>query len=174
MSESFLGEIRMFGGNFAPRDWAICNGQLLNVNDNQALFSLLGTMYGGDGRATFGVPDYRGRIPLGFGQGPGLTNRSQGARFGEPSVTLVESTMPVHTHPMQGSANTANTTLPGGHILAEVDGVFYEPQQAGDKLQDFPDNVVGSTGGGLAHENHMATLCINYIISLKGTYPSRS
>ena len=179
MSESFLGEIRIFAGSYAPVNWAICDGQLLGVAQNQALFSLLGTLYGGDGHTSFGLPDFRGRIPLHFGSGPPiagppLTNRPLGSQAGEPTVVLTDAEMPNHNHPMQGSTNTANLTTPSTTVLAKVDGVFYEPETEGDKLQDFPDDTVGNTGKGLEHQNHMATLSVNYIISLKGTYPPRS
>ncbi|HZD04287.1 MAG TPA: tail fiber protein, partial [Longimicrobiales bacterium] len=118
MSEPFVGEIRMFAGNFAPRGWAFCDGQLLAVSQNDALFSLLGTIYGGDGRTTFGLPDCRGRIPLHAGSGPGLTPRALGSKGGAGKVTLTVNQLPSHTHPLQGSTDNGLDPNPGGNLLA--------------------------------------------------------
>ena len=113
MSEPFVGEIRMFGFGFAPQGWAPCNGQLLPINQNQALFSLLGTTYGGDGEATFALPDLRSRVPVGQGQGPGLSAYAEGQAGGAETVTLTATQMPGHTHPVRASSSAAGSTSPG-------------------------------------------------------------
>ena len=172
MSEPFVGEIRMFAGNFAPRGWAFCDGQLLAVSQNDALFSLLGTMYGGDGRTTFGLPDMRGRIPLHAGSGPGLSPRQLGSKAGAENVTLTVNQMPSHGHPLQAGNRPANSRDPGGKGLAA--------SQSGDvytsDLSAVPLNsgAVSSVGGSQSHTNLMPFLCVNFIIALFGIYPSRT
>ena len=173
MTEPFVGEIRIFAGNFAPRGWAFCDGQLLAVSQNEALFSLVGTIYGGDGRTTYGIPDLRGRTPMHRGQGPGLSNRKQGAALGTERVTLVESQMPSHTHSFGASTDAATQTSPGGNVFAagSTEAHFYIPAPENPKsLMGAP---VGNTGGSQSHNNLMPALCLNFIISLFGTYPSR-
>jgi len=156
MSEPFTGEIRMFAGNFAPRGWAFCDGQLLAISQNDALFSLLGTIYGGDGRTTFGLPDMRGRIPVHAGQGPGLSQRRVGAKGGAENVTLTVNQIPSHNHPVRASANESLQTSPIGRVLGVED---VEP------LYHTVEN--------LQHTNLQPFLCINFIIALFGIYPSR-
>ena len=146
MSEPFVGEIRMFAGNFAPRGWAFCDGQLLAVSQNDALFSLLGTIYGGDGRTTFGLPDLRGRIPIHMGHGPGLSERRLGAKGGEEKVTLTVNQLPSH-----GADSYINDT----------------------PIQSMASSSVTHTGGSRSHTNLMPFLCIHFIIALVGIYPSR-
>ncbi|MEM7302675.1 MAG: tail fiber protein [Pseudomonadota bacterium] len=173
MSEPFVGEIRMFAGNFAPRGWALCDGQLLAVSQNDALFSLLGTIYGGDGRTTFGLPDMRGRIPMHMGQGPGLSNRRLGAKGGRETVTLLDTQLPVHTHPAQGTTDNGNLPSPGGNRLAS--NTVLEPYSASESI-DTPmaASAVSSTGGSGSHDNVMPFICIHFIIALFGIYPSRT
>lgn len=172
MSEPFVGEIRMFAGNFAPRGWAFCDGQLLAVSQNDALFSLLGTIYGGDGRTTFGLPDLRGRIPLHAGTGPGLSPRRLGAKGGAEEVTLTVNQMPSHNHePFRASGDRGNEANPGGNVLAE------SPQIA-LYLEDPPSvsldsGVITHVGGSRSHTNLMPYLCVHFIIALVGIYPSR-
>ena len=171
MSEPFVGEIRMFAGNFSPRGWAYCDGQLLAVSQNDALFSLLGTIYGGDGRTTFGLPDMRGRIPIHAGTGPGLSNRSLGAKGGAESVVLTESQLPSHSHAMQASTDPANSGYPAGLVVANTDPLpIYNTEPA-----DMPVTgaETGAAGGSQNHTNIMPFLCINFIIALFGIYPSR-
>jgi len=120
MSDPFVGEIRMFAGNFAPRGWALCDGQLIAVSQNDALFSLLGTIYGGDGRTTFGLPDMRGRIPVNRGSGPGLTPRNIGSRTGDERVTLTTPELASHNHRFQASTNTADTGYPAANVVADT------------------------------------------------------
>lgn len=180
MSTPFIGEIRMFGGNFAPRDWAFCNGQLLSIAEYDPLFALIGTTYGGDGQVTFAVPDLRGRIPLGQGSGPGLTPRVLGEAAGVETVTLMESQMPSHSH----SANVVSVTgnLPGPAINAlpaalASPGVFYAvPSNVAPQPHTVAMNPasVNPTGGHQPHDNIMPSLCVSFIISLAGVFPSRN
>ena len=172
MSEPFVGEVRMFAGNFAPRGWAFCDGQLLAVSQNDALFSLLGTIYGGDGRTTFGLPDLRGRIPIHAGSGPGLSPRRLGAKAGTEAVTLTVNQLPSHSHRLSGSSSLANESRPEGNVLGS------------DLVQDLyrggsipPGNMnsqaITSVGGSRSHTNLQPFLCIHFIIALFGIYPSR-
>ncbi len=171
MSEPFVGEIRMFAGNFAPRGWAFCDGQLLAVSQNDALFSLLGTIYGGDGRTTFGLPDLRGRIPIHAGTGPGLSPRRLGAKAGAEKVTLTVNQLPSHTHPFQASTDLAQSPDPGGNVVSQstlVDLYIIEPPSAA-----MAASSITNVGGSRDHTNLMPFLCINFIIALVGIYPSR-
>ncbi len=172
MSEPFVGEIRMFAGNFAPRGWAFCEGQLIAVSQNEALFSLLGTIYGGDGRTTFGLPDMRGRIPLHQGTGPGLSNRRLGAKSGQEQVTLTSNQLPSHTHTINGSSADANVNAPAGMVPSKA--LTVSLYSTADPAADFAASAVGNAGGSQAHSNLMPTLCVNFIIALFGIYPSRS
>jgi microcystin-dependent protein len=173
MSEPFVGEIRMFGGSFAPRSWALCDGQLLAVNQNDALFSLLGTTYGGDGRTTFGLPDLRGRIPLHAGSGPGLTPRSLGSRSGTESNTLNANQLPAHNHIFNGTTNPAGDTSPAGNLPGTAAGSnLYNNASA--NLVAMDADMVATNGGGGSHNNVMPFLCVNFIIALFGIYPSRN
>lgn len=171
MSEPFVGEIRMFAGNFAPRGWAFCDGQLLAVSQNDALFSLLGTIYGGDGRTTFGLPDMRGRLPIHAGTGPGLSPRRLGAKGGEEKVTLTVNQMPSHTHPLQASRDPATNPNPEGNTVGEVlTGDPFIEDQAFDPMAS---TSITNVGGSRSHTNLMPFLCVHFIISLVGIYPSR-
>lgn len=148
MSDPFVGEIRMFAGDYAPEGWALCNGQLLSVSQYQTLFALLGTTYGGDGSSTFALPDMRGRLPVHFGQGTGLTPRTLGASGGSETVALSTAQMPSHGHTMQASADPASTTDPSGNVLAKVTGTFYELAASANNLKAMADQAVGAVGGG--------------------------
>jgi microcystin-dependent protein len=172
MSDPFVGEIRMFAGTFAPRSWALCDGQLLSVSQNDALFSLLGTIYGGDGRTTFGLPDLRGRIPIHAGSGPGLTPRTLGAKSGGENATVSVNELPTHTHPFKGTNQFADTSNPSGNTVAKsttVDAYINENPSV-----NLSGNAVTSEGGSQNHTNLMPFLCINFIIALFGIYPSRN
>ena len=176
MSEPFVGEIKMFAGNFAPLGYAFCDGQLLAVSQNDALFSLFGTIYGGDGSTTFGLPDLRGRIPLHQGQGPGLSTRPLGSKSGEENVTLTLNQIPSHTHTGLASSNPATSASLNGNVLArgvDADDMFYA-DSAGASPGALVNGMVGNTGGSQPHGNMMPTLCINFIVALVGIYPSRS
>lgn len=174
MSNPFIGEIRMFGGNFAPRGWALCDGQLLAISQNQALFSLFGTLYGGDGRTTFGLPELRGRVPLHQGQGPGLSNRSIGQRLGAENATVSANELPAHSHELQGSNNFGGDTSPANNLPGTGSGInLYsnDPAAVGVTMQG---NAITATGGGQTHANVMPFQCVNFIVSLVGVYPSRN
>ncbi len=172
MSEPYTGEIRMFGGNFAPVKWAICMGQLLNITNYQALYSLLGSAYGGDGRVSFGLPDMRGRIPVHAGNGPGLTPRSIGQLYGTESVQLEESTIPNHTHSIQVSDSAASATTASNRVLARQ--YMYEDPPGSIAQSPLAAGTIGNEGENQAHENRMPFLSIQFIICLEGLYPQRS
>lgn len=171
MSEPFVGEIRMFAGNFAPRGWAFCDGQLLAVSQNDALFSLLGTIYGGDGRTTFGLPDLRGRIPIHAGHGPGLSERRLGAKGGEEKVTLTVNQLPSHGHPFQASQDLAGDSAPADHVPGQSPSIDLYLEDA--PVVQLNSAAITNTGGSRSHTNLMPFLCIHFIIALVGIYPSR-
>lgn len=172
MSEPFIGEIRMFAGTFAPRNWAFCDGQLLAISQNDALFSLLGTIYGGDGRTTFGLPDMRGRVPVQFGQGPGLSNRTLGARFGEEQVDLTVDQIPPHSHQLSAASTGGTADTAAGNVQASSASVRAYRADTPPSVQLATSTIVES-GGGAPHSNLMPSLCVNFIIALFGIYPSR-
>lgn len=171
MSEPYVGEIKMFAGGFAPRGWALCDGQLLSVSQNDALFSLLGTIYGGDGRTTFGLPELRGRVPIHWGTGPGLTPRRLGEKAGLENVTLTVNQIPSHTHAMAASTEAARTRSAEGLVPAEASGDVYSTDLSAVNMST---QMVTNTGGGQSHTNLMPFLCVNFIVALFGVYPSRS
>lgn len=164
----------MFAGSFAPRGWAFCDGQLLAVSQNDALFSLLGTIYGGDGRTTFGIPDLRGRIPIHAGHGPGLSERRLGAKGGEEQVTLTVDQLPSHSHPMTATTGAATGRDPLGP-QAELAPATAGGDGYARQFQAVPMSpaAVGNTGGSQSHTNLMPFLCVHFIIALFGIYPSR-
>ena len=180
--EPFLGEIRAFGFNFAPRGWAKWEGQLLPISQNSALFSLLGTMYGGDGRTTFALPDLRGRVAMGCGNGPGLTNRNIGQKLGQETHTLNVNEIPSHNHALTGevklpiSADDADSDDPSGTFRAVTGDDLYGSSASPGEFGGAMSNTlqVGNTGGGQAHNNIQPCLVINYCIALQGLYPSRN
>ncbi|WP_299493328.1 tail fiber protein [Acaryochloris sp. IP29b_bin.137] len=173
MTEPYIGEIRMFGGNFAPVNWAFCDGSLLAVNQYDALFSLLGTIYGGDGRTTFGLPDLRGRIPLHYGSGVGLTTRNLGSKGGAESVTLTTAQLPSHNHGnLQGTTSTSVGTTPSGRVPGT--NTSLTPYATSGPDQVLNSGSVSLVGGSSSHSNLMPTLAINFIIALSGIYPSRN
>lgn len=172
MSDPFIGEIRMFAGNFNPRGWAFCAGQLLAIDQNSALFSSLGTTYGGDGRTTFGLPDMRGRIPIHTGSGPGLTPRIMGAKGGAETETLTVNHLPPHHHIWQGYSGAAEGQTPIDASVAAPATDLYDTD--GGSLDNMRAGMVGATGGSQPHANLMPTLCVNFIIALVGVFPSRN
>jgi len=175
MADPFIGEIRMFGGSYPPRDWALCDGQQLMIAQNQTLFSLLGNRYGGDGRSTFVLPDLRGRLPMHYGAGPGLQPRPLGARFGTERVTLSINQIPSHSHNLMASSQEAVGDVPVGNTLATPTVPAYGPKSAtSTKNVTLANSAVSETGNGAPHTNLMPSLCINFIIALQGTYPSRN
>ncbi|ARV13484.1 phage tail protein [Gilvibacter sp. SZ-19] len=185
MMDPFIGEIIMFGGNFAPRGWALCEGQLLSISQNTALFSILGTTYGGDGRTTFGLPDLRGRAPIGAGNGPGLTPRPLGQKTGAETTLLQASNLPPHNHTASlnvsgsdatQSAATANATIATPGTLSGR--TFTATQGFNGASPDVTLNAssvqTGNTGGGQPANNMQPVQVVNYIIALQGVYPSRN
>ena len=170
MSEPFIAEIRIFAGNFAPRGWAFCNGQLLPVAQNTALFSLIGTTYGGDGRSTTALPNMQGRAPMHPGRGPGLTSRRLGQKFGTEMIQLTEAQMPNHTHQLIATDEDALNTSPQGNFLGN--GVQAYTSTISN-LVAMADNSLPAAGGSQAHNNLQPFLTLNFIIALQGLYPSR-
>ena len=168
MAEPFLSEIRIMSFGFAPKGWALCNGQLLPINQNQALFSLLGTTYGGDGRVNFGLPDLRGRTPVSFGNGI-----SQGQRGGEDSHTLIIDEVPAHTHQLSAIAATANQGKPNGHLLATTASALTIYTTPSNLAPVHPASI-GNTGGSQPHANQQPFLVMNWVIALTGIFPSQS
>lgn len=169
MAQPYVGEIRIFAGNFAPAGWMFCEGQLLPISEFETLFNLIGTTYGGDGQSTFALPDLRGRLPL--HQGNGLTLAETG---GVEEVTLTANQTPVHTHALLSSTAIAQRTSPGGSVLSQPTGpaIYREDVPTGSAF--LASQTVGPTGGSQAHTNFMPYLCLDFIISLFGIYPSQN
>ena len=166
MAEPFLSEIRIFSFNFAPKGWALCNGQLLPINQNQALFSLLGTTFGGDGRVNFALPDLRSQVPIHVGSGHTL-----GEKGGEPAHTLSISEIPTHTHVLEGSNTDGSQLIPAGNLLARSPTQLYTPAA---NLAAMNAASVANTGGSQAHLNMEPFLVLNFSIALQGIFPSPS
>ena len=171
MSEPFIAEVKIFAGTFAPRGWAYCDGQLLPISQNTALFSLVGTIYGGDGRSTFGLPDLQGRAAMHPGNGPGLTNRRLGQKGGSTDVPLAQDQMPAHSHATLASDQMANASDPVNRRFADT-GTHRRYGPATD-LEDLNALVVDNTGSSEGHNNMQPFLTLGFIIALVGTYPSR-
>jgi microcystin-dependent protein len=168
MADPFVGEIRMFGGNFAPQGWALCNGQIIQIDQNEALFSLIGTTYGGDGQQTFALPNLQGRLPQ--HQGPGFV---LGQAAGEEQVTLTVGQLPVHSHGFVATTNDGTAASPPGNVpAATTQGNAYLQAAATTALAD--GSIGPDPGGGQPHTNMQPYLCISFIISLFGIYPSQS
>jgi microcystin-dependent protein len=175
MTDPFLAEIRAFAGNYAPSGWALCNGQLMPISQNTALFSLLGTTYGGDGRVTFGLPDLTGSAPMQQGQGPGLSPRYLGESGGSPTVSLQASEMPTHTHIPMAVAATGNTGSPIGATWAQATygkGTSRAYSTAVPNVAMSPQSSLPA-GGGQPHNNMPPYLCLSFIIALQGIFPQR-
>jgi microcystin-dependent protein len=171
MAEPFLSEIRMFSFGFAPRGWALCNGQLLPINQNQALFALLGTTFGGNGTTNFALPDLRGRVPIHEGQGAGLSARSLGERVGNEAVTLVAAQMPQHAHAQAARAVAADALNPASALPAQAQSPIW---RAGAPTPVATGVVSTTTGGSQPHPNMMPFLAINFGIALQGIFPSQT
>jgi microcystin-dependent protein len=165
MSQPYVGEIRMFGGNFAPTGWAFCNGQLLAISQNETLFNLIGTTYGGDGQTTFALPNLQSRVPM--HQGNGFVLAQTG---GVETVALSISQIPLHTHPAQATSGGGTSNNPASNVWANWTGSQYSDQGAGSAMNA---GVIGSIGNGLPHDNMMPYLAVNFIISLFGVFPSQ-
>jgi microcystin-dependent protein len=172
MSDFFLGTIRLVGFNFAPVGWALCEGQTLSIAQNAALFSLLGTFFGGDGVQTFNLPDLRSRVALGQGQGPGLSNYLQGQTGGAESITLTAGQAPAHSHTLMAATNVT-TPNPGPGFALGTPATAVQMYGAASPTALAP-NSIGTFGGGAAHENRQPFLALNYIIALAGIFPSQN
>lgn len=173
MSEPFVGEIKPFGFNFAPRGWAFCDGQLLAVSQNDALFSLIGTIYGGDGKTTFGLPNLRGRIPVHAGTGPGLSPYRLGQKGGVSTVTLTVNQMPSHAHDVNCDNDFAQEHPTPANNFMSTDGVDRLYKENPTNLTTMNSQFVAQAGGSRSHNNMQPYLAINYCIALFGIYPSR-
>ena len=169
MADPFVAEIRMFGFNFAPTGWAQCNGQLLPISQNTALFSLLGTTYGGDGKSTFALPDLQGSVPLHPGQGQGLSLYDLGQQGGSEFITLLESEMPAHTHTASCSEEQANENNPGGNAPAAGSAIYATPAA----VTQMAPQTLTPAGGSLPHNNLMPYLVVNFCIAMQGVFPAR-
>lgn len=176
--DQYLGEIRMFAGNFAPYGWALCNGQLLAISQNTALFSILGTTYGGNGTSTFGLPNLQGTVPIQQGQGRGLTNYVLGEIGGTPNYTLLSTEMPMHNHTIQALTTSGDQPNPSGMVLAnsttpDLTGVpvYVNNAVPNTSLNAMAISIAGST---LPHNNMQPYLCVTYIIALQGVFPTRN
>jgi microcystin-dependent protein len=167
MTEPFIGQLLLVGFNFAPRGYALCNGQLLSIAQNTALFSLLGTTYGGNGQTTFGLPDLRGRVSLHQGQGPGLSSQTIGEVAGVETVTLTTNQIPQHSHQTLANAGLGSTAKPAGAVAAQ--GGSYSPTSDGTRLADS-----ATAGGNQPHSVMQPYLVLNWVIALQGLFPSRS
>jgi len=174
MSNPFIAEIKMFAGGFAPRSYAFCNGQILSIAQNTALFSLLRTTYGGNGTTTFGLPDLRGRGAIQQGQGPGLTQYRLGQQAGTETVTLTTAQLPQHSHTPQASSTAGNSANPSGNTwVASVGGRTPPPLYSNTAPNTLMNaTALAAAGGGQPHENRQPYLAINYIIALQGIFPS--
>ncbi len=182
--DGYMGEVKMFGGNYPPKNWMYCEGQELSVNTYASLFSIIGLTYGGDGRVNFALPDLRGRTPIGYGQGPQLHNRTPGEALGAERIRLAAENMPAHSHGVAGVAGTmtcnndAGTTLePDGKTLGRGGTNRFNEETPGGLMETANVKVSGtsdSTGSGYSHENMQPWLCTRYIICVSGLYPPRS
>lgn len=167
MSEPFLSEIKIVSFNFPPKGWALCNGQLLPINQNQALFSLLGTTYGGNGQTNFALPNLRGRVPIHMNG-----SHTLGEAAGSTSVTINQQQMPQHVHLLSGTSTTGNALIPAANLLAATPNQLYHPPD--NSLQAMSPTAVSSVGGSQPHNNMMPYLVLNFIIALQGIFPSRN
>lgn len=175
MADQFVAEIRIFAGNFAPLGWALCNGQLMPISQNTALFSLLGTNYGGDGRSTFALPNLQGSAPMFWGQGPGLSLRDIGEIGGEQNVTLLQTEMPAHSHTAKGSSTGGTQSAPTNALWASsAIGRTPPPLYASSSNVQMNAFATSIAGGNLPHNNMSPYLCLTFIIALQGIFPPRS
>ncbi|WP_404366784.1 phage tail protein [Sphingomonas sp. MMS24-J45] len=179
MSQNFVGEIRMFGGNFAPRDWMFCNGQLLSIAQYQTLYVLIGTTYGGDGITTFALPDLRSRLAIGEGSGPGLTPRQIGQSGGTENVTLTQAQIPSHNHMVIATTVSGNLTGPSNTAVLAAPGgtgssLYVVPGATPVTTVPLDPTSVGTAGQSQQHSNLMPSVCVSFIIALNGIFPSRN
>jgi microcystin-dependent protein len=173
MPEPYVGEIRMFGGNFAPAGWMFCDGATLAISDYDVLFQLIGTTYGGDGQSTFNLPNLQSRVPIHMGSGPGGTTYQIGELAGTEQETLTVQQIPVHTHALTATTTLGNTITPGGKVLAQTIASI-TPYAEDVATVNMNVSAIGPAGGSQPHENVQPFLCINFIISLFGVFPSQT
>jgi microcystin-dependent protein len=167
MAQPYVGEIRMFAGNFAPAGWMFCEGQLLPISENETLFNLIGTTYGGDGQSTFALPDLRGRVPLHFGNGFTLAETG-----GVETVTLTVGQIPSHSHPVLATANSATGTAPAGQVFANSGNAAILPFGTDAPVRALAAQTVSSVGGSQPHDNFQPYLCVDFIMSMFGIFPT--
>jgi len=173
VADPFVAEIRIFPFNFAPKGWALCNGQLMPISQNTALFSLLGTTYGGDGKSTFALPDLQGSAAMHPGQGPGLSLHDLGETGGSDTVTLLQSEIPAHTHGLRGSNTTGDNPVPGGNTLARPGQTTIYQQNSSANLVQIAPEALPPAGSSLPHNNLMPYLTLQFCIALQGVFPPR-
>ena len=175
MSNPFMGEIRIFGGGFAPKNWALCNGAILSISQNRQLFAILGTLYGGNGTTTFALPNLVDRVPLGAGQGVGLSNYAVGQQVGQPTVVLQDTNMPPHSHNFLGNPNAGDQKAPSATtaIARAGTGSVYVPDTGTQFDAMDPSCFTAFTGGGMPHNNLQPYLGVTYIIALAGVIPQK-
>lgn len=173
MSEPFVAQIQIFGFNFAPQGWAFCQGQLVAISQNTALFSLIGTQFGGDGRSNFALPNLQGSVPIGQGAGPGVTPRNVGESGGEPFVTISSSQLAGHTHPANCNNNVGTAYDPAGQVWSQDAGGNQE-YGGGAPAGQMSPNAILPAGGGQPHNNLQPYLTLNYCIALQGIFPARN
>jgi len=175
VSDPFVAEIRIFAGNFAPKGWASCDGQLLPISQNTALFSLLGTTYGGDGKSTFALPNMAGNAPMMWGQGSGLSLHDEGEISGAPQITLLQTEMPIHTHTLRGNFNQADVNDPSpARSLAKSNPGFLYQSNTASNLSQMAVQTLAPAGSSLPHNNMMPFLTLYFIIAMQGVFPPRS
>lgn len=169
MGQPYIGEIRMFAGNFNPAGWAFCEGQLLPISENEVLFNLIGTTYGGDGQSTFALPDLRGRLPLHQGSGFVISQKQ-----GVETVTLTTSTVPAHSHTLLATGNAATSATPTGNVLATTAAATITPYGTDNPSGPLSSQALSTVGGNQPHDNMQPFLCVSFIISLFGIFPSQN
>ena len=173
MVQPYIGEVRMFGGNFAPVTWAFCNGQSMSISEYSALFNLIGTTYGGNGTTTFNLPNLQGRLCVGMGQGPGLSNYAIGQAGGTETVTPTTAQMPSHIHTLSATTTTSTLGTPGGNLTGKAPSGRMYTASPGETTGNLNVNSCSLTGGNQPHTNLMPSLCVSFIIALFGIYPSQ-
>lgn len=171
--DAYIGEIQMVAFNFAPQGWSLCDGKELKISQHSALFNLIGTTYGGDGKTTFALPDLRGRFPLGAGQGTGLKNRTIAEKGGQEDVTLTEKEIPAHNHKLQGINGVPDSKFLKDRYLTNNTANFYGERTSTEVINALNNESISVTGSGASHNNIPPFLCINFIICIQGIYPSR-
>ena len=174
MATAYIGEVRLFGGTFAPLGWHFCDGSLISIADNSALYNLIGTTYGGDGQSTFGLPDMRGRALIHQGTGAGLSPYVMGQRIGVENVTLTTATMPAHPHSFAGTNTAGNTPTPGPTAELAATPTGFNIYDGTGTATTLSTRAVTNSGGSVPHDNRQPYLAISYIIALEGIYPSQS